>query len=399
MCSIIYDITGLAEMLDEENEDNAKIEAEKKKIDMVLREYSSNIYLYVSPRKYPAEFQIKDTIFPQGIFLHDFSNFYLVVLAKVYLKLKSSKLFLLRVASLLLECFFRFFITVSSKKNVLESADYFYSEKKEMPYELRVFENLKTISSLTEASEKNRDTLNIIFRMCDLVGASSASKRCFDVSKNKLVKKTLLSLRKCVENYKSALKIYCVADNCSEDIVSYFKSLFPDSELKELHVGNAKSFCECIELACQLPDGEQIYFLEDDYLMLNEDVLNQLNFNLAKLSLERDEKIAIMPDDYPDRYRNGFIRTECRITEKSHFLKIDKTTCTFATYSDVVKKYKKTFLKFIDWPRVTEEKSVNRVWKKVPLYQPIPAWTLHCQTKSVVPIYLDFEKIKNYFEE
>jgi hypothetical protein len=67
-----------------------------------------------------------------------------------------------------------------------------------------------------------------------------------------------------------------------------------------------------------------------------------------------------MPDDYPDRYKNGSIQTECRVTEQWHFLKIDRTTCTFATYSDVVKKNKKTFLKFINWPRVTEEKSINK---------------------------------------
>lgn len=398
MSSVIYDLTNFAEMLSETDADAKKIAEEQRKIENVLEQHAANIYLYVSPRKYPLEFKIKDEIFPQGVFLHEFSNYYLVVLAKIYLKLhgKKSRFFLL--GSWLLECFFYLFISVSSKKNILKSADYYYSEKERIPGELKTYKNLEKINSLDNVPEKTRDKLNIIFRMCDKVSASSASKRCFNVSKNNLIKRTLLSLQKCVENYTSPLKIYCVADNCSEDIVSYFSNMFPDSELIKLFSGNAKSFCECIELACRIPDGEQIYFIEDDYLMLNENVLNLLNFNLEQLSKENGKKIAIMPDDYPDRYKNGAIQTECRVTRQGHFLKIDRTTCTFATYSDVVKKNKKTFLKFIDWPRVTEEKSINNVWKKTPLYQPVPAWTLHCQTRSVVPIYLDYRRIKNYLE-
>lgn len=398
MSSIIYDLTYFAEMIGRRDADKKIIAEEQRKIENVLEQGSANIYLYVSPRKYPQEFQIKDEFFPQGVFLHDFSNYYLVVLAKIYLRLhkKGSIFFLL--CSWLLELFFNSFVSVSSKKNILKSADYYYSEKESIPREFKTYSSLKKIHSLNDIPKKPQEKLNIIFRMCDKVSASSASKRCFNVSKNRLIKRTLSSLQKCVENYKSSLKIYCVADNCSENIVSYFSNMFPDSELVKLFSGNAKSFCECIQLACRIPDGEQVYFVEDDYLMLNENVLNLLNFNLEQLSKENGKKIAIMPDDYPDRYKNGAIQTECRVTKQGHFLRIDRTTCTFATYSDVVKKNKNTFLKFMDWPRVTEEKSVNKVWKRTPLYQPVPAWTLHCQTRSVVPIYLDYERIKNYLE-
>lgn len=398
MSSIIYDLTYFAEMLSEKKADTKKIAEEQHKIENVLEQGAANIYLYVSPRKYPLEFQIKDEIFPQGVFLHDFSNYYLVVLAKIYLKLYKKESIFFLLCLWFLEKFFQFFVSISSRDNILRSADYYYSEKERIPRELKTYRALKKINSLNDIHGRSREKLNIIFRMCDKVSASSASKRCFKISKNNLIKKTLYSLQKCVENYKLPLKIYCVADNCSEDIVSFFLNMFPNSELIRLFSGNAKSFCECVELACRIPDGEQVYFIEDDYLMLNENVLNLLNFNLEQLSKENGEKIAIMPDDYPDRYKNGTIQTECRVTEQGHFLKIDKTTCTFATYSDVVKKNKKTFLKFINWPRVTEEKSVNKVWKRIPLYQPVPAWTLHCQTKSVVPIYLDYKRVKDYFE-
>lgn len=256
---------------------------------------------------------------------------------------------------------------------------------------------MKTLKN--KAQEKNTN-LNIIYRMCDAVSVSSGNKRCFDVPKNQLIKKCLASLKSAVENFQGNLRLFCVADNCSDDIIDFVKNNFPMVQVKRFDkIGNAKSFCECIELASSLPDNEQVLLLEDDYLFLNKNALELLNFNLDKLSVENDEHVAIMPDDYPDRYTDNAINTECRVTETGHFLRIDKTTCTFATYTDVVKKYKKYFMRFSQWPKVTENESVNYVWKKVPLYQPIPAWTLHSQVKSVVPIYLDYEKIKDYFEK
>lgn len=267
----------------------------------------------------------------------------------------------------------------------------------------KLFSWKNTVDKMIEVMKTNaleqKDKLNIVYRMCDKVSASSSSKRCFDVEKKQLIKKCLQSLQKNIEKYEGPLDFYCIADNCTDDIVEYLKKTFPNVILKRYEkLGNAKSFCKCVEVAMNLSDNQQVYFLEDDYLMLKDNVLDLLNCNLMQITRELGRQIAIMPDDYPDRYRNNSVYTECRVTTTGHFLKIDKTTCTFATYTDVVKKYKEYFMNFIHWPKITEDKSVNKVWEKVPLYQPIPAWTLHCQIKSVVPIYLDYIGIKDYFE-
>lgn len=297
----------------------------------------------------------------------------------------------------------------SDKQHIAAYEKYYFNESLRKEYSqkglerAKLFSWKKTVDKIVEVMKTNatdqRDKLNIIYRMCDKVSASSSSKRCFDVEKKQLIKKCLQSLQNNIKNYEGSLDFYCIADNCSDDIVEYLKKMFPNVILKRFEkIGNAKSFCKCVEVALNLPDNQQVYFLEDDYLVLKDNVLDLLNYNLMHISHELDHKIAIMPDDYPDRYQNNSIHTECRVTTTGHFLKIDKTTCTFATYSDVIKKYKDYFMNFIHWPKITEDKSVNRVWEKVPLYQPIPAWTLHCQIKSVVPIYLDYTKIKDYFE-
>ncbi|MBR6123663.1 glycosyltransferase family 4 protein [Candidatus Saccharibacteria bacterium] len=297
----------------------------------------------------------------------------------------------------------------SDEQHILAYEKYYFNENLRQENSRKGLERAKLFSwkktvdiimeTLKNKAQEKSTKLNIIYRMCDAVSVSSGNKRCFDVSKNQLIKKCLTSLKSAVENFQGNLRLFCVADNCSNDIIDYVKNNFPMVQLKRFDkIGNAKSFCECIEMAASLPDNEQVLLLEDDYLFLNKNTLELLNFNLDKLSVENDEHVAIMPDDYPDRYKDNAIRTECHITETGHFLKVNKTTCTFATYTDVIKKYKKYFMRFSKWPMVTENESINLVWEKIPLYQPIPAWTLHSQVKSVVPIYIDFVEIKKYFE-
>ena len=165
-------------------------------------------------------------------------------------------------------------------------------------------------------------------------------------------------------------------------------------------MGNAESFYRCVEIASSLDDSDQVFFLEDDYLFLNPDTLNFLFRNLNEISQECGKYIAIMPDDYPDRYENNRIKTECRVTQTGHFLKIDKTTCTFATFAGNIKKFKKNLTAFKNYTKGSKKaiNQRNKIWKKIPLYQPIPAWTLHCQLKEIIPRYINFDQLKNYFD-
>ena len=297
----------------------------------------------------------------------------------------------------------------SDKQHVEAYEKYYFDEKLRKENGIKGLERAKLfswektadkmIARMKDDRQEDEVPLNVIYRVCDMVSVSSRLKRCFDVSKNHLIKKCLLSLKEAVAKYRGKIKIYCIADNCSDDIIDFIVEHFPNIDLRRFEkIGNAQSFCTCVELASSLPNGEQVLFLEDDYLFLNSSALELLNYNLDKMSLENEQYVAIMPDDYPDRYCDNAIKTECRVTETGHFLRIDKTTCTFATYTDIIKKYKKYFMRFSKWPKVVEDNSINLVWKKVPLYQPVPAWTLHCQIKSVVPIYLNYGEIKDYIE-
>lgn len=244
--------------------------------------------------------------------------------------------------------------------------------------------------------------LKLIYRVCDGVNVCSAHSRCFAVSKNKLIKKCLESLKVNVQSLPKDinLEMICVYDHCSEDMVSFIRSNFPEAKMVPLEEpgGNARSFCKCVEIATGFSDDDIVYFLEDDYLFLSTSVLTNIVNNLLDLSEAEGRHCAMMPDDYPDRYINGEITTKCRVTRTGHFLRIGSTTCTFVTFGDVIRKYENDLMAFIRWPMVGENESVNKLWKETPLFQPIPAYTLHSQLVSVIPPYLNFEKLKHYFE-
>lgn len=406
--NVIYDANVLAENFYKGKKWDESCRTTESFLLELLKNSDMNVYLYVKPQYYAEEFALSRQ-YPEVYFFHTFFSYSKAALAKIISKISNKKgsSFLVAVIHFLFKVFDR---KISSFDVICANTDAFISSSPYLPpfvqkynimsymYSSDTTECIGILEKIRKAKSKENEKLNIVYRMCDMKNASSSTKRCFVVSKNELIKKCLKSVKENIDNYRGLISFYCIADNCSDDIINYLKSLIPNVTLKRFDgIGNAKSFCECVHLACNLPNGEQVYFLEDDYLMLNKEVLNNINFNLAQISKEKKCNIAIMPDDYPDRYSGNAIETECRITETGHFLKIDKSTCTFATYADVIKKNRKYLMKFSKWPRVTESESVNRVWKRVPLYQPIPAWTLHCQVKSVVPMYLDYEKIEKYF--
>ena len=58
-------------------------------------------------------------------------------------------------------------------------------------------------------------------------------------------------------------------------------------------------------------------------------------------------------------------------------------------------------MQFCMWPLVGEAQSVNLMWRGeeggVALFQPTSALTLHSQTRQVMPRYLDFGGLNEYF--
>jgi hypothetical protein len=139
-----------------------------------------------------------------------------------------------------------------------------------------------------------------------------------------------------------------IADRCGEPTLDMICSALKNSPgqltadlLHRTQIGNgAGSFRHAVQQTAALPDNEQIYFLEDDYLHLPD---------AKKVLLEG---LAIAPYvtlyDHPDKYvprerggnpfvQNGGEPTRVLRSLSSHWKLTNSTTMTFATTAGVLR--------------------------------------------------------------
>lgn len=230
---------------------------------------------------------------------------------------------------------------------------------------------------------------HVVYRCCDAVQVCSARARFCGLPKHDLVKGCLRSFLP----LPPGVLFHVVADNCSDELVEFVRSSVSPETLVRTSVGNAESFCRCVEIAAALRPPDWVFMLEDDYLSLVPEMLRRLGPALQELSEVNGRRCAIMPDDYFDRYDGRRRNTEVCVVRQGNFMRIDKTTCTFAASAGDIARHADDLLRFRDWPRVKENGSVNRMWQDVPLYSPLPAWTCHVQIRSALPPYLCPESV------
>ena len=263
--------------------------------------------------------------------------------------------------------------------------------------------------------------VTIIYRVCDgvdmlhmteeehLHDENRYSKRFYDIPKNYLIKKCLMSVKNAIHEAdetegcgRISTEFICVYDNCSEDTLKFIKGAIPDAKMIPCNGnGNGDSFATCIDTANSMVDDETIvFFLEDDYSFLSSDGLIKAVNMLEMVSKRNGEQSALFLDDYPDRYDENFERknTSVSVTPYGHLMKIDSSTCSFMTYVGIIKKHYDEFMKFRKYPEIMEKDSIDKVWEDVNLYCPIPGLTLHCQLKCHIPIYVNAESIKKIME-
>ena len=88
--------------------------------------------------------------------------------------------------------------------------------------------------------------------------------------------------------------------------VDIVRDAFGECALTKTNVGNARSFCTCVEIATSgsVADDEIVFMLEDDYLFLDDDVFSKMAVAFQQIGDIVKKDVGIMPDDYPDRYVN-----------------------------------------------------------------------------------------------
>jgi hypothetical protein len=188
-------------------------------------------------------------------------------------------------------------------------------------------------------------TIHVVYRVCDCINVCSDNERCFGVDKQKLIFKCLDSIKKSLDSLDGRINIdvHVVEDSCSEDTISYVNKIFSGFKIHLYKLdkkSNSLSFCSGVKIASDFDnDDDIVFFLEDDYLFVQEDIFSKIAVGMEQLKFHNYGKyVGIMPDDYPDRYIDDECTTKVVMTEVGSFINIFSTTCTFITYVGAIKR-------------------------------------------------------------
>ncbi|MDB4902140.1 MAG: hypothetical protein JWQ63_1421 [Mucilaginibacter sp.] len=149
----------------------------------------------------------------------------------------------------------------------------------------------------------------------------------------------------CIKNYINVFgkeNLVVFADNCYDETIANLNSL--GLQIIELAgLGNALSFMAILDYAInKFSDDDHVYFLEDDYLHLN----NAKQVLLEGFEIADYVTLYDSPDKYIDYKKGGYNHyvsgngEECKvfITQTSHWKITNSTTMTFACQVKTLKE-------------------------------------------------------------
>jgi hypothetical protein len=207
---------------------------------------------------------------------------------------------------------------------------------------------------------------NVMFRATEresrLSGTSLAIRavpRPFGLDTRTVIKACFLSLYEAVKPFPYS--IHVLGDKLSGDLTAFFECLAAKDSAIQVHLGNwdsGESIRQSLSLALLVPDGEWVYFCEDDYLhrpetfvWINELIRNAadvLRFDPGRWFMKllfrnaNQAPLFIHPADYPDRYlppKRQF--SLLYITRLNHWRQISTTTHTFMAEASTIRRYER----------------------------------------------------------
>ena len=238
---------------------------------------------------------------------------------------------------------------------------------------------------------------------------SDSSQKTID-SNSKIVNKikpSYINKKSCFLNFYKVFScedIYIIADNVSDETYEWLlKQILDDSKIFRTNIGHgAGSFNVALSIALNLDDDSSVYFVEDDYLHLeNSDKIIQEGLEIA-------DYVTLY--DHPDKYvntgdcinncvGNPFIKdkseiTRVYLTKSIHWKLTNSTTMTFAAKVKTLKKDIDILRMFTcdSFPHDFQmfQELINKNQRK--LISSIPGFCTHGETAYLSPL-IDWSKL------
>ena len=252
--------------------------------------------------------------------------------------------------------------------------------------------------------------LDIVLRTCDRVDVHpERGPRFIECDKPTLIKKCLVSLLESIKNVKDKtdIRLTVVDDNSSEQTIEYIEDKIKSYNVQYEIVrceeqGFNYSAVKQFEV-CRDKGRQWVYCVEDDYLHF-PNAIEQMIKTSKMLVGVTGTYVAIRPDDDVFTYSTNspHSRRPCMILmgEDRHWRTLYSAHNTVFTHVDVFKEYWELFHslgKFFRVLPINEDKTINMIWDKVPLFSPLPTLALHISQNNKPP-FVDYMTLWNSIE-
>jgi hypothetical protein len=189
----------------------------------------------------------------------------------------------------------------------------------------------------------------------------------------------------CLRSFRESLgslraKVWVLLDNCPSEYEALFRKYFDENDLELIKldgVGNRPTFGLQMELLANQKDSEIIYFAEDDYLYLQNQFAEMIDY----LKHHSDVHF-ISPYDHPDYYTMKFNdhKFEIRAFATHHWRTAVSTCLTFLTTKQILAKTKNVLDKY--WKCGAND---TTIWWSISKFNVLdPGKTLECLASNTL---------------
>lgn len=249
--------------------------------------------------------------------------------------------------------------------------------------------------------------LTIVLRICDKADVHpERGPRYINVDKSLLIKKCFLSLLNSIDKAKNLaeIKLLIIDDNSNrqtlDSIVNFIEKYHIDYSIETCkEKGYNYSALRQFEL-CAQKGKKWVYCVEDDYLHFPNAIEQMLIMSDQFVNMT-GTNIAIRPDDDPFTYsaNNPHSRKYSLVLlgNDRHWRTLYNTHYTVFTHVEVFREYWEIFAglaKFYKKLSINEDKSINMIWERVPLFSPIPTLAMHISQNNEPP-FIDYKTLWN----
>ena len=264
---------------------------------------------------------------------------------------------------------------------------------------------------------KKVSSILIILRMnTDIEIWDQNKKRLFEMPKIEYTKRSIHSLIKAIEYFKSKysnihIKTIIVDDNSSKENISQIKKIIENKNIDIIALDHSKyqniikkqknkeTFANLASLLASFEIGKEkgedlIFFIEDDYLHF-EPMLEEMIASYERIASQINKDIFMCPADYPYLYMSNE-KTNILIGNKRHWRTINKSLCTFLTTKNLLDKYWDNFYQTCLDSHYPFEKYLNEIYKDEICISPLKSLSLHLtniNSSYGLSPFIDYKKI------